>query len=93
MRVRFIKIPAGRVDPTRVTLRVFDAEDGTILGRVSTLAYGESGIELMSTEGADPPIETALALAVQVASYKEQDIDVVDEQGLWRSDWGQLVLA
>jgi hypothetical protein len=64
--------------------------DGTLLGRVSTLAYGEGGIELMSTEGADPPIETALKLAEELARFKEQDVDVIDEEGLWQTEWGEL---
>lgn len=90
MPVRFRKIVEAGVDRTRVTLRVIAAEDGTILGRVSTLAYGVSGIELMSTEGVDPPIATALQLAEELATFKEQDVDVVDEAGLWRPEWDRL---
>ena len=90
MTVRFVKVGAAQVDPERITLRLLVADDGTILGRVSTLAYGESGIELMSTEGADPPIETALQFAEELAAFKEQDVDVVDTDGLWQTGWGRL---
>ncbi len=88
--MRFRKITEDRVDPTRVTLRVVGATDGTVHGRVSTLAFGETGVELMSTEGVDPPIATALELATALAHFKEQDVDVVDAGGLWQAAWGKL---
>ena len=90
MAVRFVKIAEERVDRTRVTLRLIAGDEGAILGRVSTLAYGASGIEMMSTEGADPPVATALKLAEELATFKEQDVDVVDEGGLWQAEWGTL---
>lgn len=90
MAVGFRRIAEHRIDPTRITLRIIGGDNGTVLGRVSTLAYGETGVELMSTEGADPPIATALELAVKLAAFKEQDVDVVDPGGLWRPEWGRL---
>ena len=91
MAVRFRRIAESEVEPTRVTLRVMAGENATPIGRVSTLAYGEAGgVEMMTTEGADPPIATALKLATELATFKEQDVDVVDPDALWRAEWGEL---
>lgn len=88
--MRFRRIAEAQIDQARVALRLIAGAEGIVLGRVSTLALGPTGVELMSTEGADPPIETALALAKHLAGFKEQDVDVVDPAGLWRVEWGDL---
>ena len=90
MAVRFLKIAHGAVDPRRVTLRIFLGNDGAIYGRVSTLAFGKTGVELMSTERADPPILAALELARNLATFKEEDVDVLDDDNLWQDTWADL---
>lgn len=92
MTVRFRRIAATQVDPRRVTVVVLMSPGGSLVGRVSTLALrDDGGVELMSTEGADPPIGVALQLATEVAAFKEEDVDVVDADGLWQADWGELL--
>ena len=91
MAVRFRKIRLSEVDATRITLQVIRAEDGSIVGRVITLARTDEGaIELMSTAAADPPIAAAIALATTLAAFKEIDVDVVDGDDLWQPSWGRL---
>lgn len=90
MAVRFKKIAEADVDGTRVTLRLIRSPDGAVLGRVSTLAFGTKGIELMSTAVDDPPIEVAIRLARDLAKFKGLDVDVLDPDNLWQSAWGPL---
>lgn len=91
MTARFRRIAATQIDPHRVTLTVLQSADGSIVGRVATLALADGGVELMSTEGADPPIGVALQLAAEVASFKEEDVEVVDAGSLWQAEWGDLL--
>lgn len=93
MTARYRRIAPIQIDPHRVTLLVLRVADGTIVGRVSTLALSDGGVELMSTEGADPPIGVALQLAAEVAAFKEEDVDVVDADALWQPEWGELIEA
>lgn len=90
MAVRFRTIAEADVDGTRITLRLLLAADGSILGRVSTLAVGAKGIELMSTAIDDPPIHVAIRLARDLANFKQLDVDVLDPDGLWKRSWGRL---
>ena len=89
MAVRFRKIDEDQVDGTRITLRLIATDTG-IVGRVSTLAIGDKGVELMSTAVGDPPIAVAIRLAKDLAKFKESDVDVVDPDNLWNSAWGRL---
>lgn len=89
--MRFCKVSRADIDKTRVTLWLREADDGTLVGRVSTLALNEKGeVEMMSTEMADPPIYEAIALAVQLAEFKEEDVDVYDPDNLWKAEFGRL---
>lgn len=89
--MRFRKIGEDQIDPTRVTLRPIRADDGTLLGRVSTQAFDESGeTDMMTTAAADPPLEQAVQFATQLAEFKEQDVDVFDPDALWPHELGQL---
>ncbi len=87
----FREITKDEVDATRVTLKLIKADDGTIVGRVITLALNESNKpEMMSTSINDPSIKEAIALASELAQFKEQDVDVYDPDGLWTNDLGPL---
>lgn len=91
--IGFVRIAATDVVAERVTITLRRG-DGTVLGNVSSVGTGQGGDEVASTEGDDPPVEFALRIARELARAKgETAIDVVDPDGLWTPELGDLADA
>lgn len=92
--IEFTKIDDTRIVAENVTVHLRKADDGHVLGRVTTIGTGQGGDEAVSTADDDPPIEFALRIARELATAKgATHIDIVDLDGLWKTTWGNLKLC
>lgn len=91
MTATFVKRDEPRAG--EITVRITD-DAGIILGEVIVPA----GVSLDGTAaGADHDeglgVHQALASAIEIAETHDLPIGIVDEQGLWREEWGDLHLG
>ena len=84
--MRFRKISLQQMDCDRVTLSIVRARNGRLQGVVTTgRCLANETPEIITS------LSVAAAIAKSAASYVGEDVDVVDEQGLWRPSIGELL--
>ena len=80
-------------DPNEVTIRIHQ-DAGAVLAEV-TCPGGLRGSHTAAEADQDGSlgVHQALASAIALAGEHEGRIGVIDEEGLWRPEWGDLVEA
>ena len=88
MTVTFIN--RSRPNPDEVTIRIHQ-DGGAVLGEV-TCPGGLTGSHTAAETDHDGSlgVHQALASAIALAGKHGNTIGVIDEEGLWRPEWGNL---
>lgn len=88
MTIRFLRRDEPR--PDEVTIRIY-TDAGSILGAVSC-PEGLAGSHTAAEADQDGAlgVHQALASAIALAGRHGDVVGVVDEEGLWRPEWGEL---
>jgi hypothetical protein len=86
----FRKIAEEDIDSRQITLAIMRRDDGVVVGRISGLAIGDNGLQMISTFPDDPPVTEAIHTARLMAESRRVGVDVIDVDGLWEEAWGPL---
>lgn len=78
------------VRPQDVTVRIFQDAD-TVLGDVIAPDVEGSNTAAAADPDAALGVHQALASAIEIAENHGNVVAIIDEEGLWKEEWGALI--